>query len=193
MTQNGPSTQGVGVRSLLDLTLDAARRDRQMVHADGRPVDALTEGVSLRPLVTHIDQRGSVTEIFDPRWGWHSDPLVFAYTFTIRPGVAKGWNLHRDHEDRYALLQGELVLVLFDPRPESSTYGQVCRIVLAEHSRCLVNIPRNVWHADHNIGNRDALVINFPTAPYDHAHPDKYRLPLDTPLIPYSFDGVPGW
>jgi dTDP-4-dehydrorhamnose 3,5-epimerase len=99
----------------------------------------------------------------------------------------KGWNLHKEHEDRYFLLHGELELVLFDPRPESSTYGEVCRLVLSEHSRRLVNVPKNVWHADYNIGTKDALVVNFPTTPYDHANPDKYRLPIDTPLIPYGF------
>ena len=117
---------------------------------------------------------------------------MFAYCFTIRPGVVKGWNLHREHEDRYALLHGEMELVLYDPRPESSTCGEVSRIVLSEHHRCLVNVPKNVWHADHNIGATDVVVVNFPTIPYDHARPDKYRLPLNTNLIPHSFGNVIG-
>lgn len=84
------------------------------------------------------------------------------------------------------------VTELFDPRPGSPTCGEVCRITLTERDRCIVNVPRNVWHADHNIGTRDVLVVNFPTIVYDHAAPDKWRLPLDTPLIPYSFAGVTG-
>ena len=47
-----------------------------------------------------------------------------------------------------------------------------------------MTVPKFVWHADHNIGTNDVLVVNFPTEPYDHANPDKYRLPLNTPLIP---------
>jgi dTDP-4-dehydrorhamnose 3,5-epimerase len=179
--------------SLLDATLDAARRDRQMATADGKLVRRLTHGVQIRKLTTHVDARGSVVELFDPRWNWHPDPLVFAYCFTIRPGVAKGWNLHREHEDRYAILRGDMELVLYDPRPESPTCGEVCKIVLSEVERCLVNVPRNVWHADHNIGTVDVLVANFPTLAYDHANPDKYRLPLDTDLIPHSFGDVTGW
>ena len=31
------------------------------------------------------------------------------------------------------------------------------------------------------------------TKPYDHANPDKYRLPLDTDQIPYRFEDVSGW
>lgn len=173
--------------SLLDTTLAAATADRQTVAVDGKPLRRLTEGVQIRDLTTHVDERGSVVELFDPRWQWHPDPLVFVYSFTIRPGVVKGWNLHKLHEDRYCLLQGEMELVLYDPRPESATCGEVCRIVLSALRRQIVNVPRNVWHADHNIGSTDALVVNCPTRPYDHASPDKYRLPIDTELIPYQF------
>ncbi|MBR0682252.1 dTDP-4-dehydrorhamnose 3,5-epimerase [Roseomonas eburnea] len=181
-------------RSLLEATLSQAVRDKATVSSQGVPLRRLTHGVTLRRLPTHADDRGTVTELFDPRWGFHPDPLVHAYTFTIRPGVAKGWNLHQRHEDRYALLQGEMELVLFDPRPGSPTEGEVCRIVLSEHDRCIVNVPVNVWHADRNIGTRDVVVVNFPTIQYDHAAPDKFRLPLDTSLIPHRFpEGTRGW
>ena len=83
-------------------------------------------------------------------------------------------------------------LALYDPRPDSPTCGEICRIALSAQNRCLVNVPRNVWHADHNIGSTDVLVVNFPTIPYDHANPDKYRLPLDTDLIPFSFGHATG-
>ena len=132
-------------------------------------------------------------EIFDRRWNWHPDPIVFAYCFTVRPGVVKGWGLHKEHEDRYVLLQGELELVVYDVRPDSKTKGEVRKIHLSEQNRQLVNIPRFVWHADRNIGSKDALVVNFPTAPYDHANPDKYRLSVDTDLIPHSFGNSKGW
>jgi dTDP-4-dehydrorhamnose 3,5-epimerase len=178
--------------SLLDLTLAAARRDCQLATPDGRPVRRLTEGLTIRQLPTIPDERGSITELFDARWNWHPDPLVFVYSFTIRPGVVKGWNLHKEHEDRYVVLEGEMELVLFDPRPGSSTVGKVCRIVLSGRARSIVNVPVNVWHADHNIGSGDVVVVNFPTRPYDHASPDKYRLPIDTPLIPHSFGNARG-
>lgn len=179
--------------SLLDVTIASASRDRQMATPEGRRVARLTDGVHIRPLTTHVDARGSVMELFDPRWAWHPDPLLFAHMFTIRHGIVKGWNLHREHEDRYALLHGTVELVLFDPRPESPTCGEICRLALSGHNRCLVNVPRNVWHADHNIGAVDAVLINFPTMPCDHANPDKYRLPLDTELIPHSFGDAQGW
>jgi dTDP-4-dehydrorhamnose 3,5-epimerase len=179
--------------SLLDTTLAAAVKDGQTVSTDGKSLRRLTEGVVMRDLPVHADDRGSVMEMFDPRWNWHPDPIVFTYCFTIRPGYVKGWNLHKLHEDRYCLLQGEMELVLYDPRPESATCGEVCKIVLTANQRRIVNVPRNVWHADHNIGSTDLLVVNFPTTAYDHADPDKYRLPIDSDLIPHKFPGARGY
>ncbi len=159
----------------------------------GRCICSVSRRISFHEVPTHLDPRGSVFEVFDTRWNWHPDPFVFAYCFTIRPGWVKGWGLHKRHQDRYFLLQGEMELVFYDVRPQSSTYGKISRIRLSAHNRRIVNVPTFVWHADHNIGSDDVMVINFPTTPYDHADPDKFRLPLDTPLIPYKFVNVRGW
>ncbi len=179
-------------RDLREITMAAAVADAQTVTSDGQPISTLPEGAVARPSVTHVDFRGSVTEMFDTRWNVHPDPIEFVYCFTIRPGVVKGWGLHQRHDDRYFLLKGEMELVYYDVRPESSTYGQVSKIVLSEHQPRLVTIPKFVWHADHNIGATDAVVVNFPTILYDHAAPDKIRLPIDTPLIPYDFGEARG-
>ena len=179
--------------SILDQTLAAATRDGKTVTPEGKSIAPMIEGVKIKEVRTHSDARGTVVEIFDQRWGWHPAPISSLHCFTVRPGFVKGWGLHKNHEDRYMILQGEMELVLFDPRPTSSTYGQVAKIQMSEHRRCLVNIPTCVWHADHNIGTTDVVVIDMPTVPYNHEKPDKWRLPIDTPLIPYSFDSAQGW
>lgn len=168
-------------------------KDTQTVGPDGKPLLRLPEGMSFREVPTHVDDRGSVVEMFDVRWNWHPDPLVFSYCYTLRPGLIKGWGIHRRHEDRYFLLFGEMELVLYDERPESSTNGLVAKLFLSEFQRKIVNIPAGVWHAVRNVGLKDAVVVNFPTIPYDHTDPDKFRLPLDTDRIPYKFDDPRGW
>ena len=172
---------------------DDAIKDCQTVNQHGESLVALPDGVTFWDVPTHLDSRGSVCEIFDPRWGWHEEPLVFVYAFTVRPGMVKGWGMHRKPEDRHFILAGELEVVLYDERPESSTNGQVSTVGLSEYRRRLMNIPAGVWHANRNIGAKDVIVINCPTMPYDHADPDKYRLPLDTDRIPYRFPAAHGW
>jgi dTDP-4-dehydrorhamnose 3,5-epimerase len=169
-------------------------RDDQTVTEDGQRVQPLPAGVGFRDAVTHVDDRGSVCELFNPRWGWSDAELVFAYMFTLRPGMVKGWGMHLKHEDRYFILYGDLEVVMYDDRDDSPTRGLVASVYLSEHRRQLMNIPEGIWHANRNVGNKDVTVINFPTAPYDHQSPDKYRLPLDTDQIPYSFAETPrGW
>ena len=112
--------------------------------------------------------------------------------FTIRPGAIKGWG-HAPHpRDRYALLFGEMEIVCFDAREtrhaRARQQGHHVRAPSPPRQR-----PAGVWHANRNIGSRDVVVVNFPTTPYDHEHPDKERLPLDTPFIPYSFEDGRGW
>jgi dTDP-4-dehydrorhamnose 3,5-epimerase len=177
----------------LEATLAAAVQDQRTVDDQRRSTAPLLDGMSFRDLVRHDDDRGTVMEIYDPRWAWHADPLVFCYVFTIRPGVVKGWGLHKLHEDRYCVMSGELELVLYDPRPDSSTVGKICKVYLSGTQPRLINVPAFVWHADRNVGTTDLVVLNFPTIQYDHANPDKYRLPLDTDLIPYDFGPVQGW
>jgi dTDP-4-dehydrorhamnose 3,5-epimerase len=169
-------------------------RDPATVTPDGESMAELPDGVTFRDAVTHIDDRGSVTELFDERWDWHPDPLVFSYVFTIRPKHVKGWGMHLEHEDRYFVLFGEMSIVMYDAREGSPTRGLVSTVVLSEYRRRLMSIPTGVWHANHNIGDRDVVCINFPTRPYDHESPDKYRLPLDTEEIPYRWPGdALGW
>ena len=69
----------------------------------------------------------------------------------------------------------------------------VNEIFLGERNRALVVIPTGVFHAVQNVGTTDAVFVNMPTRPYDHANPDKYRLPIDTDEIPYRFDAAVGW
>ncbi|HEX9804394.1 MAG TPA: dTDP-4-dehydrorhamnose 3,5-epimerase family protein [Candidatus Dojkabacteria bacterium] len=169
------------------------RKDQQTVTPHGKPIGDLPEGLSFFERPLHVDDRGSVCEMYDSRWTWSKYPLVFSYFFTIRPGLIKGWGIHKKHEDRYFVISGEMETVLYDARKDSKTYGKIFKIYLTEFDRKLMNIPAGIWHADRNIGTKDLIVVNFPTICYDHTDPDKYRLPLDTDKIPYKFDNPKGW
>jgi dTDP-4-dehydrorhamnose 3,5-epimerase len=169
----------------------AIRRDVQTVTPGGEQLGRLPDGMLMRSLVTHTDERGTVCELYDTRWGVSAAEMVFAYLFTIRPGAAKGWGIHRQHDDRYSFLTGELELAFYDAREDSSTAGEESRLVLSEHHRKLLTIPAGVWHAERNLGAVDVQVVNFPTIHYDHANPDKSRLPLDTKELPVRLG--PAW
>jgi dTDP-4-dehydrorhamnose 3,5-epimerase len=169
------------------------RKDPQWVDAAGKPVGRLIAGVEVRRAVVQTDERGSLCEILDSRWGFHDAPITYVYQFTIRPGKVKGWHVHKLHHDRIFLSQGVLKVVLWDSRPESPTYGLVNEIYRTQEQRDLMLIPIGVFHAHQNVGSVDALCISMPTRPYRHDDPDVYRLPLDNDVIPYEFEQRLGW
>jgi dTDP-4-dehydrorhamnose 3,5-epimerase len=170
-----------------------AKKDAATVTTDGASLAPLISGVIVREAATQIDERGEVCEIYDPRWGLSSEPLVYLYQTMIRPGVVKGWVYHEHQDDRLFTIVGHLKAVLYDRRPDSPTKGLVNEIYLSERRRRLLFIPRLVLHALQNIGTADAVFVNAPTAPYDHANPDKFRIPVNSPEIPYSFAPKLGW
>jgi dTDP-4-dehydrorhamnose 3,5-epimerase len=168
-------------------------KDVPTVTADGAPIRRLIEGVVIQPSVTHIDERGTLCEIYSPDRPPHPAPLINVYQFTIRPGKIKGWHVHRLHDDRIFISQGHIKVVLFDDRSESPTYGLVNEIFRTEYDRNMMVIPAHVYHAHQNVGTSDAYLISMPTRPYQHDSPDVYRLPIDTDQIPYRFDDRRGW
>jgi dTDP-4-dehydrorhamnose 3,5-epimerase len=165
--------------------LGQTRKDTASVSADGEPLQELIEGVQLRRPPTHADERGTICEVFDLRWGFTDDPLVYVYHVTIRPGQVKGWVLHREQNDRLFAYGGTLRIVLYDARTDSESHGRVNVFHLGDHDRALLSIPAGVFHAIQNVGHDTASFINLPSQPYRHDDPDKYRLPLDNDVIPY--------
>jgi len=165
--------------------LDEARKDAARVAPDGSGLQAPIAGVEVRRARTHADERGTLTEIYDERWGFSDDPLVYAYFVTVRPGHVRGWAMHLEQNDRLFLHTGVLRVVLYDGRTDSDTYGRLKVFHFGEHDRALVRIPAGVWHAVENVGEREGAFVNLPSQPYRHDDPDKYRLPPDNDVIPY--------
>jgi len=166
------------------------KKDRQTVTETGALVMPLIDGLQVRHLPTIEDPRGEVVELFRETWGISSDPLVYVYGVSVRPDAIKGWTVHKKQDDRIAVLHGVLHWVFFDNREASPTYRRLNAFTFSDKNRALFNIPRGVFHAVQNLGTEDAFFVNMPTRPYDHADPDKYRLPLKNDLIPYDFSAI---
>jgi dTDP-4-dehydrorhamnose 3,5-epimerase len=170
------------------------QKDSQTVTFSGERIQTLIDGVRLHYVNTQVDERGSICEIFNPAWNFHEAPLVYVYQMTIRPNHVKGWVVHYEQDDRIFLSQGSIKIVLYDDRPQSPTYRMINEIYMSEYRRGLIIFPHHVYHAIQNIGDKDALLLNMPTKPYNHENPDKYRLPLENDVIGYRFNiNALGW
>lgn len=168
-------------------------KDQQTVSPEGERIAPRIAGVVFHRRPLQEDERGELMEIYNPAWGIHPAPMVYAYMTTIRPGQTKAWILHEKQDDRLFFIRGVIRAGLFDNRPASPTYRMLNVFVVSERSRGLLIIPKGVFHGFKSVGADDALFLNLPTRPYDHADPDKFRLPLKNDLIPFDFADDPGW
>jgi dTDP-4-dehydrorhamnose 3,5-epimerase len=154
----------------------AGAKDAQTVDGSGRELFAEIENVEIARINPIADGRGSLTPFLSLESSFWGEPVVYAYSVMVRPGVIKGWGMHRLQADRYFVPACRMRVVLYDGRTDSPTFERFQEIWFSEASAGLVRIPPGVWHADHNWGDLDATLVNFPTRPYDPLDPDKYRI-----------------
>ncbi|HUU46365.1 MAG TPA: dTDP-4-dehydrorhamnose 3,5-epimerase family protein, partial [Acidobacteriota bacterium] len=110
-----------------------------------------------------------------------------AYVTTAHPGIVKGWHRHRLQTDFFCLIQGQARFVLYDPREDSPTRGQIDVIECDGERPQLIVIPALVYHGFKNTGTTDVICLNCPTEPYNRATPDEEQLdPFDND-IPYDW------
>ena len=163
---------------------DIGTRDSQTVDSEGRPLAKTIHGVKTRSTPNHVDHRGTVFEVFEGTGDYWDSPVVYAYQFSVRPGLMKGWGLHEHKIDRYTIITGEIMLFLVDTREDSPTRGVEQRVVMSDRGIRQVTIPAHVWHLSVNMTDEEARLVNFPTEVYHHEAPDRRLLPWDTDLLP---------
>jgi len=126
----------------------------------------MIDGVQVIPLRTILDERGYVRHMMkstDP----HFNGFGEIYFSAIYPGAIKGWHVHRKMELNYAVVSGNIKLVLYDARKDSSTYGEIQEIFMGEDNYVLAKIPVEVVNGFKAIGNSKAIVANCSTIPHD--------------------------
>lgn len=146
----------------------------------------MIEGVKTKKLRVIPDERGRLQEIL------RCDEEIFqkfgqVYVTTTYPGVVKGWHYHKIQTDNVAVVHGMVKLVLYDAREESPTKGEINEFFMGVHNPMLVQIPKGVYHGWKCISLEEAIVVNSPTEPYNYQEPDEYRIPFDSPDVPYDW------
>ena len=146
----------------------------------------MIDGVKVKKLKVIPDERGRLMEMLRS-----DDPLFIkfgqVYLSTTYPGVVKAWHYHKNQIDNIVAVKGMLKLVIYDPRENSSTKGEVVEFFIGEHNPVLIQIPNRLYHGWKCISESEALAINCPTEVYDYENPDEFRLPFDSDEIPYDW------
>lgn len=91
-----------------------------------------------------------------------------AYLTCTKPGMFKGYHLHRVRAARYVCLKGKMKITLYKP----GTQEKEEHVLDAENPKRLF-IPNNIATGLLNISDEDAWLINYPDPPYDPSLKDE--------------------
>jgi len=144
----------------------------------------MIEGIQIIPLKTIIDDRGMVRHMLKCTES-HFSQFGEIYFSVIFPNAIKAWHLHKKMEINYAVISGNIKLVLYDSRKNSPTYGETQEIYMGEDNYVLVKVPPLIVNGFKSLGNEKAIVANSASIPHDPEEIERFD-PFD-PKIGYDW------
>jgi len=149
----------------------------------------MIQGVEIKELVTHTDERGLFREIirgsdniFPEGFGQWSHTMSFQ-------GVVKAWHVHQRQTDWWYAAAGTIKAALYDTRPDSLTHGETQELLMGEEqSPIVLKIPPGVAHG-YRVLNGPAHVFYIVSHEYDGT--DEGRIAHDDVEIGYDWTAGP--
>jgi dTDP-4-dehydrorhamnose 3,5-epimerase len=84
----------------------------------------MIQGVEINPLAIIPDERGMIFKMLRRDYKFFQG-FGEIYFSVIYPGVVKGWHIHKEMILNYAVISGNIKLVLYDDRNDSPTKGEI--------------------------------------------------------------------
>ena len=143
------------------------------------------EGVIIQPLKQIADIRGPVLHMLK------NDSSLFkqfgeVYFSEIHSGLVKAWKRHKKQSQNLVVPLGEILLVIYDDRPNSNTHGETAQYKLGrpENYR-LIHIPPMLWYGFQGTGDQTSMIANCTDLSHD---PEEIEsLSADTSQIQYQW------
>lgn len=126
------------------------------------------KGVLIRKLNIFSNDDGKVMHMMS------SDDELFKkfgeiYFSVIYPGKVKGWHKSNNSAKNYAVIKGNVLLVLYDGK-------DIQEIEIGEDNYCLVQIPSGVWSSFKALGDVPAIIADLTELPYHSINYEKANL-----------------
>jgi dTDP-4-dehydrorhamnose 3,5-epimerase len=165
-----------------------AVKDAQTINASWGATDQpLIHGVSIHEIRSVPKRGGYLTEILRSEWLGDNRKIDQVFQSVLEPQSITAWHAHARTTDRLFVSYGMARIVLFDARPDSVTWGMVNEFRIGTVRPALITIPPRIWHGVHAIAAGPTILLNIVDAAYDYTDPDHWRVPYDSPEIPFRF------
>jgi dTDP-4-dehydrorhamnose 3,5-epimerase len=147
------------------------------------------EGVVLKKLETHVDERGFFREIIRVTDDFFAEGFGQWSHSQMYTGAAKAWHIHKQQIDWWYVCCGVLKVALHDTRSQSPTRGETMEIFLGDNEPAAVlRIPPGVAHGCKCISGPVNL---FYVTSSVYNPDDEGRIPHDDTKIGYDWTKGP--
>ncbi|MFA5947399.1 MAG: dTDP-4-dehydrorhamnose 3,5-epimerase family protein [Candidatus Gracilibacteria bacterium] len=147
----------------------------------------MIEGVKIKKLVKHCDDRGFFMEILRD-----DDKLMEKFgqtSFTITyPGVIKAFHYHKKQDDLWFVAGGMAQVVLYDLRKDSKSFKETQVIFAGDDNPVLILIPVGVAHGYKVLGEKPVSLFYHTTESYNNDEPDEERIDFDDKKIGFDWE-----
>jgi len=146
----------------------------------------MIQGVKIKKIKRFFDDRGFFSEIIKFGEETFKEVKQTSYTETY-PGVIKAFHWHKKQYDVWFPLKGNMQVVLYDTRKDSSTFKQTQVIYAGEDKPLLILIPPRVAHGYRVLGAKRAGLLYHTSEVYDPQNPDEERIPFDDADVAFDW------
>lgn len=139
----------------------------------------LVHDVIIHPFKVNRDPRGTLTEALKTDWSdvFHPEKLPFAQMYFSQTSAGTARDIDRWHyhpggqQDRFFVIAGNIITAVYDDRNDSPTKGKLNLFYMgetpADEGQYMVVIPQKTHHGFVVVGDKPAVLGNFPTRLYD--------------------------
>mgnify|MGYP006426815509 CR=1 FL=1 len=116
-------------------------------------------GVVIEEPKSFVDERGKLLRMV------RKDSPLFdncseIYFSVINPNVIKGWKKHLKMTQLFSCPSGNIKLVIFDDRPQSTSFQTYLEVNFGEQNHKLIKVPPGVFYAFKCESDIPAVMVN---------------------------------
>jgi dTDP-4-dehydrorhamnose 3,5-epimerase len=126
----------------------------------------MIDGVILTPLKRIFHTKGDVFHAMKQRDTGYNG-FGEAYFSTIHFSDIKPWKKHLQMTLNFVIPVGDIRIVMYDDRIDSSTNGNYFEVTLGQDNYQRLTIPPNIWVAFSGIGKNLNLLLNIANLEHD--------------------------
>ena len=145
----------------------------------------MIEGVIIKELVTHTDERGFFREIFRFSEEFEKISVGQLSHSLVKEGVVKAWHGHKEQFQWNYVVSGKIKVALYDNRSESSTYWETMEFLVGDDEKPRAYyFPPGVLHG-YKCLKGPMQIVYVTSGVYDLS--DEVRIPYDDREIGYDW------